>query len=261
MEESPDDFESCLCGGKLVYTETNPEKDLKENYRDDESAADENGSMTDGVDERVKLICPNCLREDEHGLFCSDCGGKILQMKNGKVVNRKTEDYLFTKKLPEQSPKENLPSEPINDLKSLFKRIKLVGVLAGIILLVIGILTVFYSVVSMLSFNYYYYDDINYNDFQFFFNVLFISLLLIGISSGVLASYINKYNDLVDGLLNGFMVGIVSSVILGAYGSLTYSVIGGILIIMVGIPVFGSLSSVGGVIGIFICNKLEDFRK
>jgi hypothetical protein len=260
--ESPDDFESCLCGGKLTYTENNPENNPKENYldvEDDESSADENGITAGKFKEGVKLICPNCLREDEDGVFCSNCGGKLLQMENGKVVNkRKPEDYSFMKKVPEKSSQENLPSEPINGPKSLFNRIKWFGVSAGIIFMVIGILIVFYSVVSMLSFNYYY-DDINYNDFQFFFNVIIISLLLIGVSSGALTSYINKYNDFVDGLLNGFMVGILSSVFLGVYGSFTYHVIVGILIIIVGIPVLGSLSSVGGIIGIFVRNKLEDF--
>ncbi len=261
--ESPDDFESCLCGGKLAYAKHNPEKTPKENYgdvRDDKSAADENGSTADSMDESLKIICPNCLKEDEYGLFCSDCGGKLLQMKNGKVVNkRKTENYPFNKKVPEKSLNENIPSEHISGFESIFNRIKWFGVSAGIIFMVIGILIVLYSVVSMLSFNYYYYDDINYNDFQFFFNVLIISMFLIGVSSGALASYINKFNDVVDGLLNGFIVGSLSSVILGAYGSFTYSVIVGILILMVGIPVLGSLSSVGGVIWIFVRNKLTDF--
>lgn len=261
--EFPDDFESCLCGGKLTYTENNPENNPKDNYiniSDDESSADEKGITLGKFKEGVKLICPNCLSEDEDGVFCSNCGGKLLQMKNGKVINkRKTEDSSFTRKVLEKSSSANLPSEPINGLKSLFNRIKWGGLSAGVIFSVISILIIFYSLLSMISFNYYYYDNISYNDFQFFFNVLIISLLLIGVSSGALASYINKYNDFVDGLLNGFMVGVLSTIILGVYLSFTYSVIGGFLIIIIGIPVLASLSSVGGIIGIFLRNKLEDF--
>jgi hypothetical protein len=261
--ESIDDFESCLCGGKLTYTENNPEKTIKENYEDyegEERSTDENGNTTGKMGEAIKLICPNCLNEDQDGLYCSNCGGKLLKMKNGEVISkRKNEDYSLTKKVQEKNSPKNLHSEPINGLKSLFNRIKWVGVSAGVIFIVIIILIIFYSLMSIMSFNYYYSDDISYNDFQFFVNVSIISLLLIGFSSGAMASYINKHNDFIDGLLNGFMVGFIGSVILGVYSSFTYSVIGGFLIIIIGIPVLASLSSVGGIIGIFVRNKLEDF--
>lgn len=265
--ESPDDFESCLCGGKLTYTEDNPEDNPEDNRKekfedggDDRSSAYENGILSGKFKEDVKLICPNCLSEDEDGVFCSNCGGKLLQMKNGKVINkRKLEDYSFKGKVPEKSSPENILSEPIKGPKSLFNRIKWVGVLIGVIFMVVCILIIFYSLLSMISVNYYYNKDISYNDFQFFFSISIISLLLIGVSSGVLASYISWYNEFVDGLLNGFMVGVISAVILSVYSSFIYSVIVGFLIIIIGIPVLGSLSSVGGVIGIFVRNKLEDF--
>ena len=257
--ESSDDFESCLCGGKLTYTENNP----NENYWDvvdDERSADKNGITAGKLEAGVKLICPNCLSEDEYGVFCSNCGGKLLQMKNGKVINkRKLEDYSSTRNVPEKSSPENISLETIRGPKSIFNRIKWVGVSSGVIFMVVCILIIFYSLLSMISFNYYYYNDISYNDFQFYFSVLIISLLFTGVSSGALASYINKYNDFVDGLLNGFMVGVIGTMILGAYFSFIYSVIGGVLIIIIGIPILASLSTVGGIIGIFIRNKLEDF--
>jgi len=188
-----------------------------------------------------------------------------LQMKNGQVINKRepeysSDDYPLTKTVQKKTKVSNIPPKPIKSPKSFLKRIKWLGVSAGSVFLIITLLIVFYSQYSTLYFNYYYYGDINYPGFESFFNILIIALLLIGVSAGALAIYINKDNDPLDGLLNGFMVGAMSSVILGVYESLTYSFIGGILIILIGIPILGSLSSVGGLIVTITKNKLKIFK-
>lgn len=262
--ESPEDFESCLCGGNLTYMERNPEKSLNHQSRN-VGGGDEKDDILVKESEILNSICPNCLKEDESGLFCSVCGGKLLQMKNGKVINKKEpeyslDDYSLTKTVQKKTKVSNIHPEPIKGPKSFLKRIKWLGVSAGSVFLIITLLIVFYSLYSTLYFNYYSYGDINYQGFESFFNILIIALLLIGVSAGALTIYINKDNDPLDGLLNGFMVGAMSSVILGVYESLTYSFIGGILIILIGIPILGSLSSVGGLIVTIIQNKLKIFK-
>jgi uncharacterized membrane protein len=262
--ESPEDFESCLCGGNLTYMESNPEKTLNHKSKN-VGGGNEKDDILVKESEILNSICPNCLKEDESGLFCSVCGGKLLQMKNGKVINKKEpeyslDDYSLTKTVQKKTKVSNIPPEQIKGPKSFLKRIKWLGVSAGSVFLIITLLIVFYSLYSTLYFNYYSYGDINYQGFEYFFNILIIALLLLGVSAGALTIYINKDNDPLDGLLNGFMVGAMSSVILGVYESLTYSFIGGILIILIGIPILGSLSSVGGLIVTIIQNKLKIFR-
>ena len=262
--ESPEDFESCLCGGNLTYMESNPVKTLNHKSKN-VGGGNEKDDILVKESEILNSICPNCLKEDESGLFCSVCGGKLLQMKNGKVINKKEpeyslDDYSLTKTVQKKTKVSNIPPEPIKCPKSFLKRIKWLGVSAGSVFLIITLLIVFYSLYSTLYFNYYSYGDINYQGFEYFFNILIIALLLLGVSAGALTIYINKDNDPLDGLLNGFMVGAMSSVILGVYESLTYSFIGGILIILIGIPILGSLSSVGGLIVTIIQNKLKIFK-
>jgi len=260
--ESPDDFESCLCGGTLEYIEDLPEKNQDGNFKEGvikENSDDANNIRKDEGDKELKSICPNCLKENEAGIFCSRCGGKLLMIKNGRVINKnKDEAFLPVKKDSKTIKSTDVTTKSVKGLDSLLNRFRWFGVFAGVAFLVIGILICFYSVVSMLSWNYSYYGDFDYNDFQFFFNLLIVLILLLGIFSGVLASYINKMDDYVGGLLNGFMVGAISAFILGIYEVLTYLGIMGIFMIFIGIPILGALSSVGGVIGTLLRNKLKD---
>lgn len=266
--ESPEDFESCLCGGKLEYIKQNPEKGNKPNHNisrevdevKESEVTDENTKV------QIKSVCPNCLKEDEDGIFCSSCGGKLLIMRNGEVINREKADYPQShNSIPKKNrkiQKDTSPtnkSEPIKGIESLFSRIKWLGITAGVALLLFGVLIVFYSLASLLSFNYYY-SNVGHDDFQFSFNIFILSLLILGIFSGILASYINKGKDYIQGLLNGFMVGAITSVLLGAYATLTYIGMVGIVIIIIGIPILGALSAAGGLVGIFLQDKLRDLQ-
>ncbi|MCC7549943.1 MAG: hypothetical protein KO316_00420 [Methanobacterium sp.] len=259
--ESPEDFESCLCGGKLEYIENIPEKDPDESFNEDLVKKNSDGKtvvMNDKEDKELKSICPNCLKENEDDIFCSQCGGKLLTIKEGKVIRtRQNEDHVALKKISKKIKTTNIKSEPVKGLNSIFERIKVFGVLTGVIFLVIGIFIVFYVLVSVLSWNYSYYGDLSYNEFQFFFHLLIVFILVLGIFSGVLASYISKMGDYVDGLVNGFLVGAISASVVGIYGTFIYMGIVGILLIFIGIPLLGALSSVGGVIGIFLRSKLK----
>lgn len=200
------------------------------------------------ADEPIKSICPNCLKEDDDGIFCSVCGGKLLIMKNSKVINKsKTLDHPSLKKIPKTVPRSINPPENIKSSEPFFERINLLGVFLGVLFLVTSFIVSYYASLSFLisSFD-------SFADFEFAFNVFSILILILGTFSGILASYIGKFRDYVDGLLNGFVVGFISMIILGVYLSLFFEVIGGILVFIIGIPIIGALTTIGGLIGVFL---------
>lgn len=229
--ESPEDFDTCQCGGNLKYAE-------KINQKREEN-------------EGPKLICSNCLRENEDGIYCSKCGGRLITIKNGKAVsNIKRFNESKQIKRPSRASKNVKndyydPEEP----KDLFERINWLGILAGagffIISMIIVVLILFFSFAGKYSYGYSY----DYSGFIFAFIIAIILGLILAVISGGLAAYASKTRDYVDGLINGFLVGFISSIILG--------LIGGILVIVMGIIIYGALAAVGGAIGIFLRRELD----
>jgi len=112
--ESPEDFESCLCGGKLEYIENIPEKNPDESFNEDLVKKNSDGKtvvMNDKEDKELKSICPNCLKENEDDIFCSQCGGKLLMIKEGKVIRtRQNEDHVAPKKISKKIKTTNIKS-------------------------------------------------------------------------------------------------------------------------------------------------------
>ena len=231
--ESPDNFKGCQCGGKLSYTEQvvqEPEKN-----------------------DKPKLICSNCMNENENGTFCSSCGGRLIAVKGGKAVSniKNFEEFNELEKLSRRaSRKEKNYSNDFNESKDLFERINWLGILAGagffVISMVIVGLILFFSIVSRYSYGYSSYD---YSGFAVAFVIAMILGLLLAIVSGVLTAYVSRSRDYFDGLINGFLVGLISSVVIG--------LLGGVLTIFIGIIVFGALTAVGGAIGIFIRRQMD----
>jgi hypothetical protein len=227
--ESLENFDKCQCGGDLSYTEKLPQKQ------------EEN--------DKPKLICSNCLKENEDGIFCSKCGGKLIAVKNGRAVNN-------IKNFDEQKQIENLsdnafkkvkidydvPREP----KEFLERISWLGVVIGAVFFVISAFISIFLEFYLIRSSYGYPG---YFDFAFTFNVLIIIVCLLSIASGGLAAFISKSRDYDDGLVNGLLVGIISSVILGFFV--------GISIAIVGIVIFSILAAIGGAVGILLRRKWD----
>lgn len=230
--ESLDNFKGCQCGGKLSYTEhvvQEPEKN-----------------------DKPKLICSNCMKENEEGIFCSSCGGRLIEVKGGKAVSniKNFEESNELEKLSRRAPRKGKINKDFNEPKDLFERINWLGVLAGtgffVISMVIVGLILFFSIVSRYSYGYSSYD---YSGFAVAFVIAMILGLLLALVSGVLTAYVSRSRDYVDGLINGFLVGLISSVVIG--------LLGGVLTIFIGIIVFGALTAVGGAIGIFVRRQMD----
>ena len=231
--ESLDNFNGCQCGGNLSYTEKISEEPEK-------------------ID-KPKLICSNCMKENESGIFCSSCGGRLIAVKGGKAVNN-IKNFEESNELEElsrrASRKEKSYSTNFNESRDLFERVNWLGVLAGtgffVISMVIVGLILFVSVISRYSYGYSSYD---YSGFAVAFVIAMILGLLLAIASGVLTAYVSRSRDYVDGLINGFLVGLISSVVIG--------LLGGFLTIFIGIIVFGALTAVGGAVGIFVRRQMD----
>ncbi|MBI5680531.1 MAG: hypothetical protein HZC47_06550 [Methanobacterium sp.] len=229
--ESPHDFDLCQCGGNLEYMDGIHQESEKE--------------------DKPKLLCSNCLEENFDGIYCSKCGGKLIAVKNGKAIsNINFDESKELEKLSRNASKKDKKDVTVyKESADIFERINWLGVLAGVGFFIISVfLSAFILVFSSFSSSSYGYPD--YSEFIFAFMALILLGLFLAIISGGLAAYISKSRDYVDGLINGFLVGLIFSVILGIFG--------GILSIFVGIVVYGALTAVGGAIGIFLRNKFVD---
>lgn len=238
--ESLADFDVCQCGGTLKYA----------SVLSDSSHAGKIHQKTENSD-RPKLICPNCMMENEGGIFCSNCGGRLITVK-GKAGND-IKNLEESKKLEilshKASRKSKVNKRDFNEPKDIFARISWLGVIAGAGFFLISMfISSLILVLSFFGINPYGYYD--YSGLAFAFVVLIILGLIIAIISGGLAAFISKSRDYEDGLINGFLVGLIFSVIFGF--------LGGIVSMFVGIILFGALAAFGGAIGIFIRNKFVD---
>jgi len=232
-------FEACQCGGNLRYVENKPQS-IEENNK-------------------PKLMCSNCLKESEGGVFCPNCGGKLIPVKNKDLfANVSIEESKELERLARNASKRDKISKDKNNVnevdeepKELLQRINWLSVLAGtgffIICNMISIALLFYPVMS----SYYSYGySSSYSGIVFALLAVIIMGFIFAVISGGLASFTTRSRDYGDGLINGFLVGLVSSIVLGIFG--------GFLSVIIGIVIFGALSTIGGAIGIFVRNKFVD---
>jgi hypothetical protein len=208
--ESPDDFEACQCGGNLKYVEKQPQK--VEEY------------------DKPKLICSNCLKESEDGVFCPSCGGNLIPLNN-KSININSNDSKELERLSNASKKDN---DSPNELKLLFKRINWLGIMVGAAFFIISVFIT--AVVLALA--------------GFELIIVIMSSSLLALASGALAVYIGKSRKYVDGIVTGFLIGLIF------IGSMVY--FGLFDIFYVNIMESPILTAAGGVIGIFVRNKFVD---
>lgn len=226
--ESLEDFDKCQCGGRLKYTE----KIHENNQRKD----------------KPKFICSNCMKENEEGIFCSYCGGKLIAVKNGKAIS--TINFNESQKIESLSnistKKEQIERDAPQKPETFFDKISWIGVVAGSGFFVI---TLFLLVLVLFSsFDSYRYSY-NFSSFIFQFITIIIVSFLIAVISGALASFISKLKNYEYGIINGLIVGIIASLILGSML--------GIVTIVMAMVIWGALSAAGGAIGIFVRINLD----
>ena len=214
--ESLDKFSECQCGGSLTYVDS----------------VDENVG-----DEQKVLYCPNCGNYDRNGVYCSKCGGKLIIIKNGNVINnfKLSNEIDLVKTVSNVETDDNLQ----NKHKFLFKRISVTGILAGVGFLLISIILIGITIKKMII------NGGNTDIIGTALTAIVISFVIL-IISGFLAAYISKSRDYVDGAINGFIIGLIYF-ILGIIMSDVHSED----ILLITLPLFG------GIAGIFIRNELN----
>ncbi len=225
--ESLDDFKACQCGGKLEYVEELPETLEKEN--------------------KTMLICSNCLKESEEGTFCPNCGGRLIELIDGRVVNHFKHDKSDKTEITSNVSKKS-DIKHNKEIKSILEKINVIGIMAGSGFFVISIfilLVAFYSSIN----NNGIYNSYNFSGIVFEFITIIIISLFIAVISGALASFISNLKEYEYGIINGLLVGIIAAIILGS--------LGGIFTIIIAIFVYGILSAAGGAVGIFIRTHLR----
>ena len=217
--ESFTDFDACQCGGRLTYVDS-----INENIEDEQKV----------------LYCLNCGNYDNEGVYCSKCGGKLIFIKNGNVINnvRPSNEIELVKQVLSAETDDNLQNKP----KSLFERISWTGILAGVGFLLISIILIGTIIKKTLS------NGGDMNIIGTALTAIVISFVIL-IISGFLAAYISKSRDYVDGAINGFIIGLIYF-ILGVIMSDVHSE--DILFII--LPLFG------GITGIFMRNELDRTR-
>jgi hypothetical protein len=186
--ESSNDFENCECGGSLscvdnIEVYTNP-----------------------------KYICSNCLKENYKGIFCSNCGGKLIKGNNDKFNNLIPDDESkMIEKLSNNSKNDvhEIPKDP----KDLIKRISVLGVILGIGTFIILFITSIFVVFMLLT----TFGPTKLTPSLDPFNVDVYFMFLIGIFfliivSGAIPTLFNKNKEYFDGALNGLIVGIICGI-------------------------------------------------
>lgn len=231
--ESSKDFDACQCGGKLSYADS-----INENYAEEKTNEDtEDKNIMEDIEnkqgEEITLYCSNCGKYDSEGIFCSKCGGKLVTLKNGKIINNTKNDYS---KIIEELENTHIVnnSKSSNELELLFKRINWLGIMVGAGFFVISVF--FTAILLALA--------------RFELIVFITSSSLLALASGALAVYIGKSRKYVDGLVTGFSIGLIFIGIMVFFGLFD--------IFFVNIIESPILTTAGGIIGIFIKNKFMD---
>lgn len=247
--ESLDNFKTCQCGGTLKYLED----ELKEAKSSENLDIPHEGNLNVegtfkevGENDKPEFICPNCMSGHEEGPFCSKCGGKLIAVTNGKVIsNTKSFDEQKLERLSDNAfLKVATDYDNYRGSKNFSERINWLAITAGVVFFIISVFISVFSSFYLFS-NYYY----NYSGFIFAFSALVVLSCIFALVSGGLTTFIGISRDYDDGIINGFLVGAIASVILGFFG--------GIFIAFWGIIIFGVLATIGGVMGIFVKRQMD----
>lgn len=228
-EESPEDFSLCQCGGKLEFTENTHENIQR--------------------DDRPKFICSNCMKENEEGIFCSYCGGKLIAVKNGKAVsNINLNESKKIENLSNRVTKKDIRENDIsNESENFFDKISWIGILAGSGFFLVSM---FLLVILLFSSVYGYKYSNNFSGIIYQFITIIIVSFFIAIISGALASFISKLRNYEYGIINGLIVGLIVSLILGGMV--------GVYTTVIAMIIWGPLSAAGGAMGIFIKTNMDN---
>lgn len=176
------------------------------------------------------LICEECgkeypLKEGEESFSfekCS-CGGKLVY----SPTTRDPSPYL------KQDGEVVMPTRPATPQSP----IKWKGVLIGLVFLFVTLITSVYIIFgSNMPTSP---TDIPMEPLTYFS----IATIILTILAGSISSYLSGSRKFLEGALNGGMVGVILGFILGF--------VGGLMVFLSAMIVFGIISMVGGIIGIF----------
>ena len=225
--ESLEDFAECQCGGHLRYAQSFEEIIKSRNA--------------------PTKTCIHCgARNRETDTVCFTCGEKLGR------VNRRIGDHPAGK-YPKTRVKRSYPKTHV----SILDRISFRAVFAGLIFLfVASIIASFGFAGSILS--------TNGIDVVRSLGGYIIVLILAIIASGFIASYLSGSVEYLDGLLNGGMVGFILSVllallimILAMMVDVAAGILEGLITLVAYALVYGSLTALGGLIGVWLRNFME----
>ena len=114
--------------------------------------------------DKPKFICSNCMKENEDGIFCSSCGGRLIAVKNGKMFNniKNWEESKELEKLSYRSfrKEKTYDDNDLNVPKGLFERISWIGVLAGTRFFVISMVIIGTGLSFLFVSKYTYYSRV-----------------------------------------------------------------------------------------------------
>ncbi|MDP3034076.1 MAG: hypothetical protein Q8M97_03050 [Methanobacteriaceae archaeon] len=228
--EFADDFENCQCGGNLKLVE--------------------DSFLKSEPEIKARFVCSNCLEENEAGIYCSKCGGRLISINNKNTENKSgiSYDMDHIERLARNSknassnrrPNTNISSP--KELENFLDRISWLGVLLGIVFFIIAIQI---TALGLSNIGYSYSE-------MLLSAVLFILLIIcIAIVSGALSSLISKSRNYKDGALNGALVGCIAVLLMMGIDGESF------LVLFIGILFFGGLTAFGGALGIFLRRKLD----
>ncbi len=236
--EFADDFENCQCGGNLKLVE--------------------DSFLKSEPEIKARFVCSNCLEENEAGLYCSSCGGRLISInnKNNETKSGMSYDMDHIERLARKSknassnrrPNTNISSP--KELEHFLDRISWLGVIVGIVFFVIATQITALGLVMIVVGEYSYSYSYSSSGMLLSVGLFILLIIFIAIISGALASLISKSRDFKDGALNGGLVGVIVSLLFGIYG-------GSFSGLFIGILFFGGLTAFGGALGIFLRRKLD----
>lgn len=207
------------------------------------------------------LICKKCGKEyplpegkESFNYQNCECGGKLeyspLPKRNYVMTQQdllKTErDLLNTQRDTQQDFPNKEDGSPITQQDpqnkqytrpSPHSRIKWKGVLVGLSFLFISLIL---SVMIAFGENIPTSPSDIPIEFLTYFSMIITALTIF---AGSISAYLSGSKKFLEGALNGGMVGVILGFILGLAG--------GALVFLSGILIFGSISMIGGIIGIF----------
>lgn len=223
--ESLEDFESCQCGGNLSYI--NFKREI--------------------LKVKKEIQCPVCgLIHEKKAVICSKCGSVLRRRSNHNYGERNDYTHVL-----EQSGQTNL-----------YDRVEIWGIASGVI---------FFIVVQILSSVFLFGGALNLATqnpdesaiSSFLSGSLFISISIL-ILSGFIAIATIKTDDYISGMINGGLVGgfiglfagtlalITITLFAGILGNGDAGFLGGLVILITDIVVYGALTAFGGLAATYV---------